>query len=326
MFRKTPEQQIVAEADKIASMKESLDALSWSRVADISKTLQENPSEKERYELARELTSIAQANTSLIHKLGFTNTTFTGQLMASGIESLGDASNQTSSSSYSLLDKPEPPILQTLTLQETTPHEPALQEPTPQEPASQDPAFQELPVADLPKKSSSKDISEMVSLLMKEDAFDISEIDDVDLALIDTVLQEITTENVESLSQGEDHVSLGAVQEKEEEISRQPEPVPAKKSKEYILLPDPVNENTQPFTVQKLDVLPPEEEKKEFRSLEVVLENPGASSRTGGRKPRWFKRQDLARFKRIYASRDDALYIYEDSMGHIVAIDSSKLI
>lgn len=88
MFKKSPEQQIVIEADKVASMKESLDALSWDRVIEISKQLQNNPTEDERYELARELMAIANANTTLLGKLGIATTSFSGKMMPSGVEML----------------------------------------------------------------------------------------------------------------------------------------------------------------------------------------------------------------------------------------------
>ncbi len=90
-FKKTAEQQIVSEVDKISSMKDSLDALSWNRVIEISKALQGNPSEGARKDLARELIAIAQANISLNAKLGISENTLSGKTMASGIEHYLDA-------------------------------------------------------------------------------------------------------------------------------------------------------------------------------------------------------------------------------------------
>jgi len=88
VFRKKPEQTIIVEADKIASMKESLDALSWERVAQIGRMLQDGVSHKELDELSRELVAIAQANNSLLGKLGVSNESLSGVLMPSGIEML----------------------------------------------------------------------------------------------------------------------------------------------------------------------------------------------------------------------------------------------
>ncbi|MDR0513976.1 MAG: hypothetical protein LBG81_02270 [Coriobacteriaceae bacterium] len=70
MFKKSAEQHIIVEADKLASRKESFDALSWGRVAQIAKRLQGASREKDREALANELLAISQANTSLLGKLG----------------------------------------------------------------------------------------------------------------------------------------------------------------------------------------------------------------------------------------------------------------
>lgn len=86
MFKKSKEKTIVTEADRLASKKEELDALSWERVAEIAKHLQEGTSEDEIKELSRELLSIARANTSLLEKFGVTSDSLTGKIMPSGIE------------------------------------------------------------------------------------------------------------------------------------------------------------------------------------------------------------------------------------------------
>lgn len=89
MFKKkSPEQQIIVEAEKVSSMKESLDALSWDRVAEIAKEMQGSVSDEERSEYSRELLAIAQANTSLLGKLGLSGNSLSGQFMPSGIEML----------------------------------------------------------------------------------------------------------------------------------------------------------------------------------------------------------------------------------------------
>lgn len=102
MFKKTAEQRIVVEADKVASLKESLDARSWNRVAEISKQLQNNPSDDERFNLARELLAISQANISLLGKLGISTTQLSGKLMGSGVESLQNEVLQNSTASVTL--------------------------------------------------------------------------------------------------------------------------------------------------------------------------------------------------------------------------------
>lgn len=86
--KKSPEQNIIAEAEKVGSMKESLDALSWNRVAEIAKELQNEVSDEDRQEYGRELLAISQANTSLLGKLGISAASLSGQHMPSGIEML----------------------------------------------------------------------------------------------------------------------------------------------------------------------------------------------------------------------------------------------
>ena len=70
MFGNTTEKRIVREADKIISLKEDVDALSWGRVLEIGKRLQDLESEGEAGDLAREVVTIAQSNLSLEVKLG----------------------------------------------------------------------------------------------------------------------------------------------------------------------------------------------------------------------------------------------------------------
>lgn len=39
-----------------------------------------------------------------------------------------------------------------------------------------------------------------------------------------------------------------------------------------------------------------------------------------------YRKQDLAQFKQIYTSRDGSLNVYQDSFGHIISVDASKLV
>lgn len=100
MFGNTAEKRIAREADKVASMKEDLDALSWGRVLDIGKQLQAKGSDET--DLGAELVSIAQANLSLATRLGIDPAPPESRVMASGMEivegglaeaALEDASN-----------------------------------------------------------------------------------------------------------------------------------------------------------------------------------------------------------------------------------------
>ncbi len=73
-------------ADKLVSMKEDIDAMSWSRVTEIAKLLQEDHTEEQRHEWARELQSIARTNSWVLDKFGVAADDMTGQVIPSGIE------------------------------------------------------------------------------------------------------------------------------------------------------------------------------------------------------------------------------------------------
>lgn len=86
MFRKSAEQQIMREADRIVSMKEDVDAMSWGRVTEIAKLLQVDHTEEQRLEWARELLSIARTNSWVLDKFGVAAESMAGQVIPSGIE------------------------------------------------------------------------------------------------------------------------------------------------------------------------------------------------------------------------------------------------
>ena len=70
MFSTSTAKRVAREAEKIVSLKEDMDAVSWTRVLEIGNQLQEGVDEAERVSLARELVSIAQSNRSLYTRLG----------------------------------------------------------------------------------------------------------------------------------------------------------------------------------------------------------------------------------------------------------------
>lgn len=74
------------EADKVVSMKEDIDAMSWSRVGEIAKLLQVDHTEEQRLEWARELLSIARTNSWVLDKFGVSAENMTGRVIPSGIE------------------------------------------------------------------------------------------------------------------------------------------------------------------------------------------------------------------------------------------------
>lgn len=58
------------EVDKVVSMKEDVDAMSWGRVLEIGRQLQTEPSDGDRVALGRELVGIAQSNVLMRARLG----------------------------------------------------------------------------------------------------------------------------------------------------------------------------------------------------------------------------------------------------------------
>lgn len=80
------ERTIVHAADKIASMKEDFDAMSWARIDEIADELRKDGlTDTQRIECAREMTAIAEANKVLMARLGFEEETVR-PLMGSGVE------------------------------------------------------------------------------------------------------------------------------------------------------------------------------------------------------------------------------------------------
>ena len=86
MFSTSTAKRVAREAEKIVSLKEDMDAVSWTRVLEIGNQLQEGVEEAERIALARELVSIAQTNRSLYTRLGIDPAPAPSRVMASGIE------------------------------------------------------------------------------------------------------------------------------------------------------------------------------------------------------------------------------------------------
>lgn len=88
MFGKSTDKRLARDADKIVSLKEDMDALSWSRILEIGGLLQEDISQEMRIDLAHELSAIAQSNLSLNVRLGIDPSAAPPRVMASGIEVL----------------------------------------------------------------------------------------------------------------------------------------------------------------------------------------------------------------------------------------------
>lgn len=86
MFGTSTEKKVAREVDRIVSMKEDVDALSWGRVLEIGKLLREPADDGVVAEYARELVTIAQSNLSLAARLGMDAAMPTGPVLPSGME------------------------------------------------------------------------------------------------------------------------------------------------------------------------------------------------------------------------------------------------
>ena len=85
MFGGSTEKRVAREVERIVSLKEDLDARSWSRVLEIGRLL-ERADDEALAERGSELASIAQSNLSLRSRLGVGFQTSSAQMMASGME------------------------------------------------------------------------------------------------------------------------------------------------------------------------------------------------------------------------------------------------
>ena len=85
MFGGSTEKRVAREVERIVSLKEDLDARSWSRVLEIGRLL-ERADDEALAERGSELASIAQSNLSLCSRLGVGFQTSSAQMMASGME------------------------------------------------------------------------------------------------------------------------------------------------------------------------------------------------------------------------------------------------
>jgi hypothetical protein len=74
-------------------------------VSSIGSQLQETSYQEENQEIGRELISIAQANISLINKLGISAHTFTGVTLSSGIEEMKDSHFFAEETQYFVVDE-----------------------------------------------------------------------------------------------------------------------------------------------------------------------------------------------------------------------------
>lgn len=86
VFGNTTEKRIAREADKIASLKEDVDAMSWNRIMEIGRQLQSRVDRSDDVAIGTELVAIAQSNISLALRLGIDPAPPENRMMSSGME------------------------------------------------------------------------------------------------------------------------------------------------------------------------------------------------------------------------------------------------
>lgn len=94
VLNKSPEQRIVDAAEKVATSKDNLDALSWDRVSEIGQMLEGDTAELDLHQLGTELVNIAKANLSLAAHLGIDEESQTLGYFASAVDVSDDAENR----------------------------------------------------------------------------------------------------------------------------------------------------------------------------------------------------------------------------------------
>lgn len=283
MFEGFVERRIARDADRIVALKEEMDALSWGRVLEIGRRLQELALGEEAEGLAQELVGIALSNISLEAKLGIEPKRAGLKTLASGMQVIEGGLAEASSGEASLSDNGSQP-----------------KEPLPD--GDRAPDCDRMPDGNRPRDASPCSVglsSERVESLPVEDLmFDFT-----------GELCDPFDEELESFFDDPDQPAETAVLSVLAE-----EKVPAAEGKEVAV-------NADPSVAAQASDEGQSSTKGDFEASEQVA--PGAVGRTASQAA---PKEKFATFRSLYSSRDGALCLYEDESGHLVAVDSSKLV
>ena len=304
MFGKSTEKRVAREADKIVSLKEDMDAISWTRVLEIGKLLQEGVEEADRVALARELVSIAQSNRSLYTRLGIAPARAPARVMASGIEVLeGGLAEAAIEERVEQVEKRAlPPVAV------PSPAEP---EPRADEPSEIDFQAAEVQVEcdlvakndpdedDFAEAAHAATAGEPAPAPVQAPAPAPEPEPDKPLT-IDELIAAAT-----QLEEAVDELEAAAAEIDEPAASEAPvtSDDPTEPLQPVAAAPEPAPQSEQ--TPEPEPALQPEPQAKP--------------------QPKLAKKRRFARFRNLYESRDGGLCVFEDEHGHLVAVDSSKL-
>lgn len=321
MFGKSTEKRVAREADKIVSLKEDMDAISWTRVLEIGKLLQEGVEEADRVALARELVSIAQSNRSLYTRLGIEPAPAPARVMASGIEVLeGGLAEAAIEERVEQVEKRALPPLVALP---TVEPEPAADEPSETDfQAAQVQVERELVAKNDPDEDDFAEAAH-AAVAASDPEPEVEPAPEPmpepmpksDKPLtIDELIAAAT-----QLEEAVDELEAAAAEIDEPAASEAPavSDDPTAPMPPVAVEPEPVPEPASEPTSQ------PQPEAEPTPAPEPVPQpapQPQAKSQ-----PKLAKKRRFARFRNLYESRDGGLCVFEDEHGHLVAVDSSKL-
>ncbi len=283
MFEGFVERRIARDADRIVALKEEMDALSWGRVLEIGRRLQELALGEEAEGLAQELVGIALSNISLETKLGIEPKRAGLKTLASGMQVIEGGLAEASSGEASLSDNGSQP-----------------KEPLPD--GDRAPDCDRMPDGNRPRDASPCSVglsSERVESLPVEDLmFDFT-----------GEFCDPFDEELESFFDDPDQPAETAVLSVLAE-----EKVPAAEGKEIAV-------NADPSVAAQASDEGQSSTKGDFEASEqAALKTVGQTASQAAPK------EKFATFRSLYSSRDGALCLYEDESGHLVAVDSSKLV
>lgn len=331
MFGRKTEKRVLREADKIISLKEDMDALSWGRVLEIGKQL-EGLNDNALAALGRELVSIAQSNLSLYSRLGIDPTPPPSRIMPSGLEVIEGGLAEAA------LEERKPPISVPSPVEDDAAPE-TTQDASPSDPLATSDALSSLlegimnaPVEDPAEEDFEaamvhEELKSVADNDPDEGDFSAAEADVADtLDVSDEDAEPEQTLTIADILNSLPPIPAYGASDKPTSPEAEDNDVPAKLEVEEAPTDAPAAEpeETQPEAacVNKT-AAPAEESHSEAPSAKEeaspVPEEPRQAE------PSKQKRHQFARFRNLYESRDGGLCVFEDENGHLVAIDSSKL-
>lgn len=287
MFENAKEKRVMREANRIVSLKEDMDVVSWERVLEIGRLLQEEGGREKCAALGSELVDVARSNLSLFSRFGIDSSP-AAHIMPSGIEVLEGG-------------------LAEAALEEQL----AAQNESPMDEAGEGGSRREISVPVHPEQLFSKTRS--IESLRSEQSWD-------------ELFESSDDEGQRAAFEPESELEPEPVSEAEmfepEEPSAMQAPV-SEQEKPAVAAVEQSTEGSARVAVAPQDAAPAESSQA---SAPKPAPQPVSTTQSGQRtEPRRPARERFARFHTLYESRDHSLCVFEDEHGHLVAVDASKL-